>query len=144
MRYSWLASSVSKASISARASSFDISCQWMDTKHTCASTCLRCHAGLLLESHDQLLLRGEGAQVHPVGPELGSSCHWGSLLAVVILHLVHGLLAPLLLGRFLLLRQTGFLVSRRHSRLPLRSSLPSYDLFTYKSLVEVNQAIKAW
>ena len=48
-------------------------------------------------------------------------------------HLVHGLLAPLLLGRFLLLRQTGFLVSRRHSRLPLRSSLPSYDLFTYKS-----------
>ena len=54
---------------------------------TCASACLRCHAGLLLESHDQLLLRGEGAQVHPVGPELGSSCHGGSLLAVVILHL---------------------------------------------------------
>ena len=48
-------------------------------------------------------------------------------------HLVHGLLASLLLGRFLLLRQTGFLVSRRHPRLLLRSSLPSYDLFTYKS-----------
>merc|ERR1719357_513939 len=74
---------------------FDISCQWMDTKHTCASACFRCHAGLLLESHDQLLLRGEGAQVHPVGPELGSSCHGGSLLAVVILHLVHGLLGKL-------------------------------------------------